>query len=206
MPRPKVHDDVLRARLRERAGQLLTAHGVDGLSLRTLAADVGTSTTAVYALFGGKPGLVKSLVDDAYRRLGRTLAAVPCTHDPAEHLVALGEAYRAEALEDPHLYDAMFDGATLDVESQALQEEAFGPLVEAVSRAVDAEVLRRDADPATVALALWSALHGLVAIQLHAHTPRGVGDPAAGFVAVLRAVVDGWRASPAPSVAGQAGS
>ena len=66
--RPKVHDEVLRDRLRARAAELLSAHGVTGLSLRTLAADVGTSTTAVYALFGGKPGLVKSLVDDAFRR------------------------------------------------------------------------------------------------------------------------------------------
>ncbi|MEU7817193.1 TetR-like C-terminal domain-containing protein [Pseudonocardia sp. NPDC049154] len=194
MPRPKVHDDVLRDRLRARAAELLSAHGVTGLSLRTLAADVGTSTTAVYALFGGKPGLVKSLVDDAFRRLRRTLTAVPPTGDPAEQLVALGEAYRADALHDPHLYDAMFDRDQLDAESRELQEAAFTPLVEAVERAVDAKVLRDDAHPPTVALGLWSALHGLVSIQLHAHTPDAVDDPAKGFPVVLRAVVDGWRA------------
>ncbi|MFR9806291.1 TetR/AcrR family transcriptional regulator [Pseudonocardia sp. RS010] len=194
MPRPKVHDDVLRDRLRVRAAELLSAHGVTGLSLRTLAADVGTSTTAVYALFGGKPGLVKSLVDDAFRRLRRTLTDVPRARDPAEQLVALGEAYRAGALDDPHLYDAMFDRHQLDAESRALQEAAFLPLVEAVERAVDAKVLRHDAHPPTVALGLWSALHGLVTIQLHAHTPDAVDDPATGFPAVLRAAVDGWRA------------
>jgi AcrR family transcriptional regulator len=193
VPRPKVHDDVLRAKLRDRAAQLLSAHGVTGLSLRTLAADVGTSTTAVYALFGGKPGLVKSLVDDAFRRLHRTLTAVPPAADPAEQLVALGEAYRADALHDPHLYDAMFDRDQLDAESRQLQEAAFTPLVEAVERAVDAEVLRHDAHPPTVALGLWSTLHGLVSIQLHAHTPDAVDDPAKGFSVVLRAVVDGWR-------------
>ncbi|GAA4540527.1 TetR/AcrR family transcriptional regulator [Pseudonocardia xishanensis] len=193
MPRPKVHDDVLRAKLRGRASELLSEHGVTGLSLRTLAADVGTSTTAVYALFGGKPGLVKSLVDDAFRRLRHTLADVPETPDPAERLVAMAEAYRADALHDPHLYDAMFDRDRLDAESRDLQEEAFAPLVEAVEAAAAAKVLRDDADPSTVALALWSALHGLVSIQLHAHRPREVEDPATGSGAVLRAVVDGWR-------------
>jgi AcrR family transcriptional regulator len=194
VPRPKVHDDVLRTKLRERAAELLSEHGVTGLSLRTLAADVGTSTTAVYALFGGKPGLVKSLVDDAFRRLRRTLDDVPEGPDPAERLVALGEAYRADALHDPHLYDAMFDGERLDAESRELQEEAFEPLVAAVEAAVEARVLRHDAVPGTVALGLWSALHGLVSIQLHAHTPREVDDPATAARTVLRAAVDGWRA------------
>jgi AcrR family transcriptional regulator len=193
VPRPKVHDEVLRAELRARAAELLSESGVTGLSLRTLAADVGTSTTAVYALFGGKPGLVKTLVDDAFRRLRQTLTAVPPAADPAEQLLALGEAYRADALHDPHLYDAMFDRDQLDAESRALQDAALRPLVEAVERAVDAKVLRHDAHPPTVALGLWSALHGLVSIQLHAYTPAAVDDPREGFTTVLRAVVDGWR-------------
>ncbi|MCF7553240.1 TetR/AcrR family transcriptional regulator [Pseudonocardia sp. WMMC193] len=194
MPRPKVHDDVLRAKLRTRAGELLSEHGVAGLSLRTLAADVGTSTTAVYALFGGKPGLVKTVVDDAFRRLRHTLADVPESADPVERLVAIAEAYRADALHDPHLYDAMFDRDRLDEESRALQEEALEPLVSAVAAARDAKALRDDADAGTVALGLWSALHGLVSIQLHAHTPTDIDDPADGSPEVLRAVVDGWRA------------
>ena len=61
MARPKVHDEVLRGRLLERARTLLSSQGPAALSLRTLAADVGTSTTAVYALFGGKPGLLEAL-------------------------------------------------------------------------------------------------------------------------------------------------
>jgi AcrR family transcriptional regulator len=194
VPRPKVHDDVLRAKLRTRAGELLSEHGVTGLSLRTLAADVGTSTTAVYALFGGKPGLVKTVVDDAFRRLRHTLADVPEGTDPADRLVAIAEAYRADALHDPHLYDAMFDRDRLDAESRELQEEAFAPLVSAVEAAVDAKALRHDADAGTVALGLWSALHGLVSIELHAHTPTDIGDPADGSREVLRAVVDGFRA------------
>jgi AcrR family transcriptional regulator len=193
VPRPKVHDDALRARLRDRAGQLLSSDGVAGLSLRKLASDVGTSTTAVYSLFGGKPGLVKTLVDEAFRRLGARLAAVPDSGDPATGLVALGLAYRDAALDDPHLYDAMFGSAELDDESRGLRDAAFEPLVKAVERAMRADVLRGDANAATVALGLWAALHGLVSLQLRDAVPAGGGDPGEGFAAMVRAAVDGWR-------------
>ena len=52
VPRTKVHDAALRSRLLECAGATLSAGGLAALSLRSLAAEVGTSTTAVYALFG----------------------------------------------------------------------------------------------------------------------------------------------------------
>ena len=51
MARPKVHDEKLRARLLERAGALVSDGGPEALSLRTLARDCETSTTAVYALW-----------------------------------------------------------------------------------------------------------------------------------------------------------
>jgi AcrR family transcriptional regulator len=70
VPRPKVHDAALRLRLLECAGATLSTRGLAALSLRTLAADVGTSTTAVYALFGGKPGLLAALHAEAFARLG----------------------------------------------------------------------------------------------------------------------------------------
>ena len=58
MPRPKTHDDALRRRLLERAGELLSTEGPGAVSLRKIATDVNTSTTAVYSLFGGKPALL----------------------------------------------------------------------------------------------------------------------------------------------------
>ena len=73
VPRPKVHDAALRTRLLECAGATLPTGGLAALSLRTLAADVGTSTTAIYALFGGKPGLLQALHAEAIRRFAARL-------------------------------------------------------------------------------------------------------------------------------------
>lgn len=192
MPRPKVHDDELRSRLRARAAELLRRHGAAGLSLRTLAADVGTSTTAVYALFGGKPGLVQEVIDDGWRQFGATLAGVAPGPDPAQDIVTLCLAYRDAALAAPHLYRTMFDGPAARPPSAA-QQQAFAPLLRAVERAADAGTLRYGAAAPAVAVSLCATLHGLISLQLRGEVPPGLADPAEAFVPAVRAVVDGWR-------------
>jgi AcrR family transcriptional regulator len=199
MPRPKVHDEALRARLLEQAGQTLSTQGLAALSLRKLAADAGTSTTAVYSLFGGKPALLKALVDESFRRLGAHLARVTPTADPVADVVALGLAYRDSALGDPHLYEVMFGGmpaGLLDDGSGAAAAATFEPLRRAVERVGASGGLRPGADPATVTLALWATLHGLVSMELREIGPPSPGDPKVVFEVVLRAAVDTWCTGP----------
>ena len=52
VPRPKVHDAALRLRLLECAGKTLSRGGLGALSLRTLAASVGTSTGTTFSNTG----------------------------------------------------------------------------------------------------------------------------------------------------------
>src|SRR5215207_8877238 len=113
MPRTRVHDEALRTKLLSQAQATLSTHGAGALSLRTLARDCGTSTTAVYSLFGGKRGLLTALFDDAFGRLGQHLATVRPGADSVEDLVRLATAYRQGALAEPHLFAVMFDGETV---------------------------------------------------------------------------------------------
>jgi AcrR family transcriptional regulator len=195
--RPKLHDDALRVRLLEQAVRTLSEDGVEGLRLRKLAADVGTSTTAVYALFGGKPGLLQALFDEGFARFGRTLAQVRGTGDPATDLAALARAYRASALAEPHFYQVMFGpvGGSVhpDEGSQARALGTFEPLVSAVRRAMDAGLLR-PADPVTVATSFWACVHGLVSLELRELLSPAAGDPGALFDEAVRAMALGWRA------------
>lgn len=107
MGRRKVHDEQLRVRLLDTAGNLLESEGVEALSMRRLAAAAGTSTTAVYSLFGGKPGLLRALLAEAFTRLGVHLDAVAPSDDPLADIQALRRAYRAFATSDPHRYNIM---------------------------------------------------------------------------------------------------
>jgi AcrR family transcriptional regulator len=194
--RPKLHDEALRIRLLDRAAQLLSDEGPDALSLRRLADDIGTSTTAVYSLFGGKPGLLQAIYEEAFRRFGSHIGAVVPSDDPADDLRRLGHAYRRSALADPHMYTVMFGrrvpGFEPDPQSAARARETFTPLVEAVRRGMVAGLLAKDA-PVAVATACWATAHGLVALELCGLLPAEVADPAAQFDATLRAVVSGWQ-------------
>src|SRR3954447_14581577 len=89
MPAVKSHDAALATRLVDEAGRLLSAEGASALSLRRLAAATGTSTMAVYTLFGDKQGLLAAMYWAGFERLGAALdAAAAAAPDP---LTALAE-------------------------------------------------------------------------------------------------------------------
>ncbi|MGH3753074.1 MAG: TetR/AcrR family transcriptional regulator [Pseudonocardiaceae bacterium] len=196
MPRPKLHDDALRIRLLDTAGELLTSEGPDALSLRRLATAAGTSTSAVYALFGGKPGLLRALYVEAFTRFGAHLYAVAPSGDPLADLVALAHAYRASATADPHFYAVMFNSPEPDFErtpqDRAHAEATFTPLCDAVRRAIAAGLLH-DEDPGLIATALWANVHGLVSLELAWAIPPQARPPAEIFESAIRATLNGWR-------------
>ena len=192
--RPKVHDDALRARLLDHAAALVFDGGVDALSLRRLAADVGTSTTAVYSLFGNKAGLLESLYREAVRRFGERMGEVAPSDEPDADIVRLGLAYREYALREPHLYTIMFARKPGDFD--AVREDAaatIAPLVDAVVRGQLAGILR-PVPAERIALSCWGIAHGLVSIELTGSLPPGL-DVAGGYEDAVRAMVDGWRQS-----------
>lgn len=184
MARPKVHDEVLRNRLLDRALERVCADGVPALRLRSLAAECGTSTTAVYSLFGGKAGLLTALFDEALRQFRAHLAVTP-GGDSLDDLVRLALAYRRGALEQPHLFEVVFDRDTPGLTSDA----ALAPLREFVERAIKDDALRPDIDPSTASLALWATVHGWVSLQLRGLLPPGSETR---FEDVLRCVTAGW--------------
>jgi AcrR family transcriptional regulator len=194
--RPKLHDDALRIRLLNTAGTLLTAEGPDALSLRRLAAAAGTSTSAVYALFGSKAGILRALFIEAFTRFAAHLDMVTPSEDPLADLLALGRAYRTSALANPHLYAVMFGspvpGFEPTQEDYSHAETPFTLLLGTVRRAIAAGLLR-NADPHLIATALWANMHGLVALELGYAIPDEAGPPGELFDTATRANLAGWR-------------
>ena len=172
--------DEVRVRLLEAAARLLGEEGPAALTARRLANEAGTSTMAVYTHFGSMPALVREIVAEGFNRLHARVAEVPVTDDPIADLQAISVAYREHALANPNLYAVMFGAASLG--GYRLHDEeldvglaAFGQVVAAAERAMDAGALRKD-DPAAVAGQLWTALHGYVMIELAGYH-RVVEDP-----------------------------
>ena len=169
--------DELTRTLLDRAGELLLETGPGGLSLRKLAAAVGTSTMSVYTRFGGKPQLLAAMHREGFERLGRALAEVSDAGDPLATLGRAGQAYRRAALASPSLYGLMFGPPPPDLvvapEDAAAAGSTYRPLVDAVRGCVDAGVLH--GDPDDIALHLWAVAHGMVGLELAGRLPDSAG-------------------------------
>ena len=171
---PPVSAD-LASRLVDEAGRILSAEGASALTLRRLASASGTSTMAVYTLFGDKQGLLAAMYREGFHRLGAALRkAARRGGDPLTALAELGVTYRRTALDNPHLYDLMFGrpvpAFVPDPDTQGVADAAYRPLVEAVRRCLDAGRLTGGTAEG-IALHLWAVSHGMVGLELAGHLP-----------------------------------
>ncbi len=183
MGRPRQYDDALRRRLLDLASELISARGADALSVRTLAQRAGTTTAAIYTLFGSRDALVDAVTTEGLARFEAHLRGVPRTDDPAADLLALGLAYRASALADPHFYRVMFSAAGVRSGAHSLTEPTFAILRSAVERLlpeVSAEQLELQAVRA------WGLVHGLVSLELGGLLPGTPEQRAARYQLMLR--------------------
>ncbi len=166
---PKSPDPDVRTALVETAARLLNEEGPSALTTRRLAREVGASTMVVYTHFGGMDELRAAISIEGFRRLGRRMNRVKHTDDPAADAVALGQAYRRNALANPDLYRVMFgthpQDWIMDPADQAMTLNTFLTLVDAMQRSIDAERFN-PGDPWAIANQLWAALHGVVMLEL----------------------------------------
>ncbi|MBB4686248.1 TetR/AcrR family transcriptional regulator [Amycolatopsis jiangsuensis] len=200
MPRPRTHDEALRLKLLDRAGELISRDGPKALSLRKLAADAGTSTTAVYSLFGSKPDLVNALYVEGFRRFGARLTGITRTGDAVTDLVRLGIAYRDSALADPHLYAIMFTrsvpGFEPNTEAERLARATLEPL-EQIARDGVTSGQFADVAPELITVSSWGLVHGLVSLEMAGTLPPEFSAPGS-YEKALHANASGWlRSAPA---------
>lgn len=168
VPAVKVHDERLRARLLRLAAATVASSGLDALSVRRLADDAGTSTMAVYTLFGEKAALVDEVFIDGFERLGRALERATRDDDPLQALLDVGLAYRVYGLRNPNVYDLLFHWRGPTRRPRAAEGAANVPLEvmrSAIRRCIEAGVFQ-PIDVDDIAYQLWGIAHGLVSLEL----------------------------------------
>ena len=121
MGRPRAHDDATAVALLDAAESLLASGGPAAVTVRAVAEAHGTTTRAVYSLFGGKAGLLEQLAGRGYQLLTRLVSGLPETDDAAADLVAAGvHGFRRFAEDKPHLFRLTFE----DVTAQTVSDQA----------------------------------------------------------------------------------
>lgn len=165
----------------------------ESITVRALAAAAGTSTAALYSLFGGKDGLIGEVRDRAVAGLFKDLSAVPASDDPLADLYALATAYRRWGCEHRHLYTVLFGGVqSFDPSGEIGAVDPVRPLIDAIDRAVSASVLAGDVT--FIALSIWVTLHGVVTLELSGALDAATAE--ATFRSTILAALRGWTTPP----------
>lgn len=191
VPRPTTYDAHLRERLLHETAAALARGGVDAVSLRRVAAAAGTSTSAVYALFGGRDDLVAAATaaaEDGFTAAQVAAIATP-TADPVADIHALGRAYRDWALANPELYTVMF-GVRVPRHAKGIDPAdpppSIVPLLTCVARLQEAGLVA-DRHTLEVARSVWASVHGYVSLEI----VEGPGTEA-DYQRHLSALLSGW--------------
>ena len=155
----------MRAALIDAAAHLLAAEGPGALSARRLAAEVGTSTMAIYTHFGGMTALHAAVRREGFSRLTAAFDGAATSVDPVTALAAGCLACLDAAAREPEAAWALFNHRP--PEGDDAGAELFRILLRRVEDGVrsgrfpDAEQSRVGAWAGQV----WAAMHGSTVIS-----------------------------------------
>jgi len=165
-----------RDRLCDVATRLFANRGLEGFTMRQLAAELGVSPMTPYRYFKDKDDILAAVRARAFDQFGQELEqAYDSNSNALTRSAAVGLAYEHFALTHPEAYKLMFDVSQPD-------EENYPDLVRATARArqtmthhvqglIEEGLLK--GDPELIGTMMWSALHGALVLQLAGKLPSG---------------------------------
>lgn len=178
MPRELSTSDIedFRDKLCDAALAIFAEKGVEGLTLREVAARLGVSPMTPYRYFKDKEEILAAVRARAFNDFAEALEnAVNRGSDPIKKSRAAGDAYVDFALHHAEAYRLMFqvrqqDREAKDPNLQLAVERARATMSYHVRRLIEAGVLEGDAE--LVGYVFWAALHGLVMLELSGNFPK----------------------------------
>ena len=161
------HHGNLRAVLLERAWNVVDAEGVDALSLRQLARDIGVSHGASSRHFRDKRTLLDALAVEGFDRLNGAVADAAGTAGSfSERLSATGHAYVRFAVAHPSILRVMYAAKHHPDASAALVNASHLSMATLVTLIADAQAADevRPGSPERDALVAFAAVHGVATL------------------------------------------
>ena len=193
------HHGNLREELITQAEKHLLDGGVNELSLRALAREIGVSQTAPYRHFKDKNALLAALATEGFNRLLNVLRSAS-TDDPADDLMKLGVAYVHFAQENTEIFRLMFGPVLLPrkqyTELFAAGREAFYSVQNIIERGAKLGVFGKDDIP-SMAHTAWAGVHGVATLILdHGDSFGYYHDLESQAEKSLRIMVEGLKTHP----------
>jgi AcrR family transcriptional regulator len=161
----------IRTRILDAARELFANEGVESVTMRRIADRIEYSPTAIYFHFRDKEALLAELCDCDFRAFAHEFVAIAQIADPVERLRAAGQAYVSFGLNNPSHYRLMFM-TPKTTETNTLvkgnpEEDAYAFLRLIVVELMQKGRFRDDlTDIDLAAQVIWSAVHGLVSLEI----------------------------------------
>ncbi len=154
--------------------------GLEGVSMRKVAAHAGLSTMASYRHFKNKDDLLNHVVMEGFSRFQTYFSQAKDIDDPLESLKFCMTLYAEFAQNQPEFYEMMFmarlrsNEPELEQRCQQQIQMALMFLSERVKQCV-ARGQIPNIEPKACAHQLFSLCHGMVSLQVlgHLHQPEG---------------------------------
>jgi len=167
VPRPALR----REAIVEVATRLIEADGLDQLSLRKLAADLGVTAPALYAHVRDKEDLLAAVAMRAADEMVARFDTV-VDDDPVVRIRGYARSYIEFSLERPQLFRTMFLfplglSGPISSESDTTETTSGGRAFERAFEATEAAIASgrfRDVDSIMAAFTVWTATHGLAEV------------------------------------------
>jgi AcrR family transcriptional regulator len=196
-----------RAEILKAAIEILRTEDDTALTTRRVAYVAGCSTIGVYHWFGSKDGLVNALLVEGYEAFSEALKKARPKPGPLGGLVAMGQAYRKWALENPVYYRVMFlhaiQGHVHSVDAAAAGLTSFEILRNEVEREQKLGRIKQEKTD-EVALTLWGLVHGLVSLEVTQVEPPSLAGKKSlhtrAYNMALELFVEGFASTAIPSV------
>jgi AcrR family transcriptional regulator len=154
----------------EVAARLCREQGLQKMSLRGVAKEVGISAPSLYEYFENKDALIDTLRDLQRTRLAAALTEKLDPSKPVKNrLFDMSKAYIEFALKQPDSFQLLFSLPTsrtsIDTEPEA--DSPYLPLVSTCKEAIKSrEVAPHIKEPEMLAFQLWSLMHGIASLRI----------------------------------------
>lgn len=159
----------VRDRIRSIAQRQIVSHGVNAVSLRSIASEMGWTAASLYRYFASKAELLDSVRAVANDRFSEAIeAAYDSSSDLWQRSRAIGDAYIKFAEMEPAAYQLIFafeqEDAHKSLQLKTAEHRSKKTLTTYVRDMVSAGLL--EGDPELIAHAWWAAMHGLVVLRM----------------------------------------
>ena len=156
--------------------EILSEHGLEGLSLRKVAKRIGVSHTAPYNHFSDKQALLAAISTTGHEQLHQILLDTfeKSKENPPNILPEIAWAYLQFALENPAKFKLMFSGALEEERNHPAFMEISGKsisLFEEIIAFCQGNGQFAGGDVKDIAIKLWSSVHGFTTLMLENQFP-----------------------------------